>query len=140
MDKAHVTFKLKLVVDMSSDANTETEAEDEQTDNEAHDDLPRRSIRQRRQPDYYGREQSHLTETPTTFKDANASQDRAKWKVAIKKEMKFLQENDVWDLVKLPPGRKIIGSKWVFKKKTGADSTVERYKARLVAQGCTKKY
>ncbi len=55
-------------------------------------------------------------------------------------EMKSLQENDVWDLVRLPTGRKIVGSKWVFKKKTGADGTVERYKARLVAQGFTQKY
>ena len=22
-------------------------------------------------------------------------------------------ENDVWNLVKLPPGRKLVGSKWV---------------------------
>ena len=36
--------------------------------------------------------------------------------------------------------RKTIGSKWVFKKKTGADGTVERYKARLVAQGYAQRY
>ena len=42
--------------------------------------------------------------------------------------------------VKLPPGRKTVGSKWVFKKKTGADGSVQRYKARLVAQGYTQKY
>ena len=57
-----------------------------------------------------------------------------------KQNGKSLQENDVWDLVELPPGRKIVGSKWVFKKKIGADGTVERYKARLVAQGYTQKY
>ena len=26
--------------------------------------------------------------------------------------MKFLQENDVWDQVELPPGRKVVGSKY----------------------------
>ena len=46
--------------------------------------------------------------------------------------MKSLKENDVWNLVKLPPGRKLVGSKWVFKKKTGSDGSVKRYKARLV--------
>jgi hypothetical protein len=37
--------------------------------------------------------------------------------------------------VKLPPGHKAIGSKWVFKVKRNPDGTVERYKARLVAKG-----
>ena len=55
-------------------------------------------------------------------------------------ELNSLDENDVWDLMKLPPGRKTVGSKWVFKKKTGADGKVERYEARLVAQGFTQKY
>ena len=39
----------------------------------------------------------------------------------------------VWDLVELPNDRKVVGSKWVFKTKQGADGAVERYKARLVA-------
>ena len=58
----------------------------------------------------------------------------------MKMEMKSLEENNVWDLVELPPERKTVGSKWVFKKKTGADDLVQRYKARLVAQGYTQKY
>ena len=53
--------------------------------------------------------------------------------------MKSLQENQVWDLVELPRGRKIIGSKWVFKEKIGADGSIERHKARLVAQGDTQQ-
>ena len=40
----------------------------------------------------------------------------------------------------LPPGKKAVGSKWVYKVKTGSEGNVERYKARLVAQGCTQKY
>ena len=30
-------------------------------------------------------------------------------------EMKSLNENNVWDVVELPPERKPVGSKWVFK-------------------------
>ena len=37
-------------------------------------------------------------------------------------------------MVELPTGRKLIGSKWVFKKKTNAEGKVEKYKARLVAK------
>ena len=55
-------------------------------------------------------------------------------------EMTSLRENHVWDLVNLPVGKKTIGSKWVYKVKTGADGSVQRYKARLVAQGFTQQY
>ena len=55
-------------------------------------------------------------------------------------EMTSLRENHIWDLVKLPVGKKTVGSKWVYKVKTGADGSVQRYKARLVAQGFTQQY
>ena len=55
-------------------------------------------------------------------------------------EMTCLRENHVWDLVKLPVGKKTVGSKWVYKVKTGADGSVQRYKARLVAQSFTQQY
>eukprot|EP00253_Pinus_taeda_P013719 PITA_13719 len=50
-------------------------------------------------------------------------------------EMASFHKNEAWDLVELPAGRKPIGSKWVFKKKTNAEGKVEKYKARLVAKG-----
>jgi len=37
--------------------------------------------------------------------------------------------------VEFPAGRKPIGNKWVFKKKTNVEGKVEKYKARLVAKG-----
>ena len=55
-------------------------------------------------------------------------------------EMKSLKDNDVWELVELPASKKAVGSKWVYKIKTGPDGTPERYKARLVAQGFTQKF
>ena len=48
--------------------------------------------------------------------------------------------NDVWELVELPKGKKTVGSKWVYKVKTGADGSVECYQARLVAQGYMQKF
>lgn len=41
--------------------------------------------------------------------------------------------------MKLPVGKKTFGRKWVYKVKTGADGSVQRYKARLVAQGFTQQ-
>ena len=54
--------------------------------------------------------------------------------------MESLRTHDVWDLVELPRDRKAVGSKWVYKVKKNADGSVERYKARLVAQGFTQKF
>jgi hypothetical protein len=43
-------------------------------------------------------------------------------------------ENDTWDLVSLPKGRKCIRCKWVYRTKYASDESVERKKARLVAK------
>src|SRR5690242_14731939 len=43
--------------------------------------------------------------------------------------------HDVWELVERPVGANVIGCKKVFKVKYGSDGTIDRYKARLVAQG-----
>nr|GFD10574.1 putative retrotransposon Ty1-copia subclass protein [Tanacetum cinerariifolium] len=48
------------------------------------------------------------------------------------------QDNEVWVLVELPPNGKIVGRKWLFKKKTIMDGVVHIYKARLVAKGYTQ--
>ena len=62
------------------------------------------------------------------------------WINVMDKELGSLSANEVWDLVQLPEGRRIVGSKWIFKTKKDANGAVERYKARLVAQGCSQKY
>ena len=60
--------------------------------------------------------------------------------VAMDAELKSLHTNDVWELTELPPGRQAIGSKWVYKRKQDADRKLERYKARLVAQGYNQRH
>ena len=50
-------------------------------------------------------------------------------------KMESFQKNETWDLFKLPSGRNIVGSKWVFKKKMNTPCQVEKFKARLVAKG-----
>nr|GEV33057.1 transcription factor bHLH75-like [Tanacetum cinerariifolium] len=61
-----------------------------------------------------------------------------KWLNAMNVKMQSMKDNEVWDLVELPPNGKTIGSKWLFKKKTDMDGTVHTYKARLVAKGYTQ--
>ena len=65
---------------------------------------------------------------------------KEEWTEAMKNEIDSLKKNDVWDLVELPKGRKAIGCKWIYKTKLDADGEIERYKVRLVAQGCNQKY
>jgi len=50
-------------------------------------------------------------------------------------EMTSLRENNVWDLVKMPQGKKTIGSKWVYKVKTGADESVLQQPKGFECQG-----
>ena len=86
--------------------------------------VPRRSKRQRRPPDFYGirvNVSSEKPSEPVTIEEATACSDKAEWMKAMKTEMKSLKENEVWELVELPDGRKTVGSKWVYKVKTGAD-------------------
>ena len=40
-----------------------------------------------------------------------------------------------WTLVDLPDDRHAIENKWIFKRKTDADSSVTIYKSRIVAKG-----
>jgi len=47
-------------------------------------------------------------------------------------------ENNTWILIDLPPGYKLVGCKWIFKKKLQPDGIVDKYKARLVAKDFTQ--
>ena len=55
-------------------------------------------------------------------------------------EIESLKSHEVWDLVEPPTGSKTVGSKWVFKTKRGVNGEIERYKAQLVAQGCSQQF
>jgi len=76
---------------------------------------------------------------PQTYADAMSRPDAQLYHDAACKEIDALIENQTWELAKLPPGRKAIGSRWVFLIKHKADGSVERYKARLVAQGFSQR-
>eukprot|EP00253_Pinus_taeda_P030734 PITA_30734 len=81
------------------------------------------------------RSPSSALEDKTPQEEAVDSEDGKLWKEAMVDEMASLHKNEAWDLVELLAGRKPIGNKWVFKKKTNAEGKVEKYKAWLVAKG-----
>jgi len=57
-----------------------------------------------------------------------AKQD-PKWREAMMEELRALEKNKTWDLVKLPAGKKAVSCKWVFTVKQTPNVKVERYKA-----------
>lgn len=60
------------------------------------------------------------------------------WLAAMQEEIDILRLNDTWDMVPRPVDTNIVGSKWVFRTKFHSDGSIERHKARLVAQGFTQ--
>ena len=52
---------------------------------------------------------------PATYQEVLASEQADEWHDACQYEMNALAKNGTWTLVDLPPGRKAVKSKWVFK-------------------------
>ena len=70
---------------------------------------PRRSIRVRSAPEWYG---NHVLEVmlldhdePMNYEEAMVSPDSAKWLEAMKSEMGSMYENKVWTLIDMPDDR-----------------------------------
>lgn len=77
---------------------------------------------------------------PQNFAEAMTGPEREQWKIAVEEELQSLMSNCTWQQTTLPPGKKAVGCKWIFRKKTDERGNVVRFKARLVAQGFTQVY
>ncbi|CAL1413854.1 unnamed protein product [Linum trigynum] len=86
-------------------------------------------------------QQKHYSLAVTNLQDPQTFDEAMKeewWREAVREELRALIANHTWDIVDCPVGKKLIGNKWIFKTKLLADGAIERYKARLVAQGFTQ--
>ncbi|KAH9677433.1 Timeless family protein [Citrus sinensis] len=61
---------------------------------------------------------------PNTFGEAFRSSESDQWKLVIEEEMKSLHQNQTWELVELPKGKRAIGNKWVYTKKPNISQIV----------------
>ncbi|GJS36783.1 retrotransposon protein, putative, ty1-copia subclass [Tanacetum coccineum] len=129
----------------SIDTSLNHEEDDLEIDEPQSDIIPiRRSTRTRHAPDrmclYIDAEEHELGDLgePANYKAALLDPESDKWLNAMNVEMQSMKDNEVWDLVDLPPNGKTVGSKWLFKKKTDMDGAVHTYKAHLVVKGYTQ--
>jgi hypothetical protein len=87
---------------------------------------------------FYNTETVHMEGDPTSYEEAMGSPNSLKWLEAMEDEMRSTSSNDVWDLEEIPKGSKTVGCKWVYKTKYDSNGNIEKYKARLVAEGFTQ--
>ncbi|KAL5740548.1 hypothetical protein ACOSQ2_029728 [Xanthoceras sorbifolium] len=134
-------LSLQNRVQMPTSIEEEETPQSEEEDSIAKHKPPRKKMRPQRLADYVSfalavAEDTNAVGEPSTYSEAISCDDSAKWLVAMQEEVKSLHKNRTWDLVKPPKDKKIVGCKWVFKRKEGIPGVEDaKYKARLVAKG-----
>lgn len=76
---------------------------------------------------------------PDSYQQAYQHADWKAWHEAMQEEMRSMEKCQVYELTELPPDRKAISSKWVYKVKLNTDGSINRHKARLVAKGYSQQ-
>ncbi|CAI7839837.1 unnamed protein product [Closterium sp. NIES-53] len=87
----------------------------------------------------------HGTDTPkepATVQQALGGEHKEKWREAMDKELKALQERNTWKVVPIGVARNktILTGKWVFRVKTKADGTIDKFKARWAVRGFDQEH
>jgi Reverse transcriptase (RNA-dependent DNA polymerase) len=72
---------------------------------------------------------------PISYEDAMQRPDAKLWWKAFCNEIQAIIDNKTWTLIDLPPGHKVIQTKWVLRLKVDARNNPEKYKARIVVKG-----
>ena len=133
------------------DTNTDT-PENSDMDDDAHEESPvqnvppfvplRRSNRDRHPSNRYSaNEYVLLTDSgePESYAEAMEDEHKKEWVYAMQDEMKSLYENNTFELVKLPKGKRALKNRWVYRVKQDEHTSQPRYKARLVVKGFSQK-
>jgi hypothetical protein len=108
--------------------------QDKLIDSESIDDEPVRGTRSIEE--IYQRSNVAVCE-PDNYEEA---QQNPSWQKAMEEEIFMIEKNKTWELVDRPGDKNIIGVKWIFRTKLNADSSINKFKARLVVKGYAQVY
>ncbi|CAI7803621.1 unnamed protein product [Closterium sp. NIES-53] len=77
-----------------------------------------------------------------TVQQALGGEHKEKWREAMDKELKALEERNTWKVVPIGVARNktVLTGKWVFRVKTKADGTIDKFKARWVVRGFDQEH
>ena len=73
---------------------------------------------------------------PSCFEEAT---QHDVWQEAMVEEYDSIMKIQVWEVVPRPQGKKVVGSRWIYKVKHAANGSMEKYKACFVAKGFSQK-
>ncbi|CAI5951850.1 unnamed protein product [Closterium sp. NIES-65] len=79
---------------------------------------------------------------PATVQQALGGEHKEKMCEAMDKELKALEERNTWKVVPIGVSRNktVLTGKWVFRVKTKADGTIDKFKARWVVRGFDQEH
>ena len=75
------------------------------------------------------------SDEPSNFREAMKSTSGDEWRKACQAEYDTLTGYGTWTLIDRPQNVNVVGNRWVFRIKRDNVGKIDRYKARLVAQG-----
>ncbi|CAI7793525.1 unnamed protein product [Closterium sp. NIES-53] len=79
---------------------------------------------------------------PATVQQAMGGEHKEKWREAMDRELKALEDRNTWKVVPIGVARNktVLTGKWVFRVKTKADGTIDKFKARWVVRGFNQEH
>ncbi|CAI7806384.1 unnamed protein product [Closterium sp. NIES-54] len=85
---------------------------------------------------------AEIPKEPATVQQALGGEHREKWREAMDKELKAQKECNTWKIVPIGVARNktILTGKWVFRVKTKADDTIDKFKACWVVRGFDQEH
>lgn len=122
-------------------SDVETSSRDAETSSDELDMLPTTRGRLSLADYMTSRPAAHITQVdsiPASYADAVSCAQHDEWESAIQSEQKSLRDAGTFTLVprsQVPPGRKVVGVRYVFTNKYDAHGNITRRKARIVAKG-----